>query len=214
MDFMGSGGNPAYFNRYSYTANDPINLIDPDGQQFSDYQDDPDHPTPPPIPYNVDGLVSPQTSVSESQLFQDVDFSEQGSGDRMNAVKNLGSVRDASDARDAGRAAGEDLLANNRSDFPPSTSRDFLNNGPGDAMRHGVASAELTKSAGVDVAKAFGDAHERSGSNSAGSRAQDLINNHNGRTLMQNNPTMKVNNMVKFAVQNGFMQNEKPAVGP
>ena len=26
-------GNPSYFNRYAYTLNDPINLIDPDGQQ-------------------------------------------------------------------------------------------------------------------------------------------------------------------------------------
>ena len=34
MDFIGSGGDPRYFNRYAYTANDPINMIDPDGRQF------------------------------------------------------------------------------------------------------------------------------------------------------------------------------------
>lgn len=34
MDFVGSGGDPRFFNRYSYTANDPINLIDPDGAVF------------------------------------------------------------------------------------------------------------------------------------------------------------------------------------
>jgi N-acetyl-anhydromuramyl-L-alanine amidase AmpD len=28
-------GEPAYFNRYSYTANDPINAIDPDGMQIA-----------------------------------------------------------------------------------------------------------------------------------------------------------------------------------
>jgi len=31
MDFMGSGGNPQYFNRYAYTFNDPVNHLDPDG---------------------------------------------------------------------------------------------------------------------------------------------------------------------------------------
>ena len=28
-------GEPAYFNRYSYTANDPVNLIDPNGECFA-----------------------------------------------------------------------------------------------------------------------------------------------------------------------------------
>ena len=28
-------GDPGYFNRYAYTMNDPINLIDPDGKQAS-----------------------------------------------------------------------------------------------------------------------------------------------------------------------------------
>ncbi len=32
MDFMSSGGNPGYFNRYAYSLNDPINRIDPDGE--------------------------------------------------------------------------------------------------------------------------------------------------------------------------------------
>ena len=32
MDFVGSGGNPGYFNRYAYTMNDPVNNTDPDGQ--------------------------------------------------------------------------------------------------------------------------------------------------------------------------------------
>jgi len=31
MDFLGSGGNPQYFNRYAYTFNDPVNNLDPDG---------------------------------------------------------------------------------------------------------------------------------------------------------------------------------------
>ena len=34
VGFLESEGDPRYFNRYSYTANDPINLIDPDGQKF------------------------------------------------------------------------------------------------------------------------------------------------------------------------------------
>lgn len=34
VDFMGSGYNPAYFNRYAYSGNDPINNLDPDGQFF------------------------------------------------------------------------------------------------------------------------------------------------------------------------------------
>ena len=37
VDFIGSGGDPRYFNRYSYTANDPINMIDPDGEQTVTY---------------------------------------------------------------------------------------------------------------------------------------------------------------------------------
>ncbi|MGJ8564893.1 MAG: RHS repeat-associated core domain-containing protein [Alphaproteobacteria bacterium] len=34
VTFMDTG-NPGYFNRYAYTMNDPINLIDPDGRQSS-----------------------------------------------------------------------------------------------------------------------------------------------------------------------------------
>ena len=33
VTFM-STGNPRYFNRYAYAANDPVNMIDPDGQAF------------------------------------------------------------------------------------------------------------------------------------------------------------------------------------
>ena len=32
MDFIGSGGNPGYFNRYAYTMNDPVNFSDPTGK--------------------------------------------------------------------------------------------------------------------------------------------------------------------------------------
>ncbi len=32
VDFVSSGYNPGMFNRYAYTMNDPINLIDPDGR--------------------------------------------------------------------------------------------------------------------------------------------------------------------------------------
>ena len=35
MDFMSSGGNPQYFNRYAYTFNDPVNNLDPDGNQVA-----------------------------------------------------------------------------------------------------------------------------------------------------------------------------------
>ena len=35
VTFMDTG-DPRYFNRYSYTANDPVNLVDPDGRQMSD----------------------------------------------------------------------------------------------------------------------------------------------------------------------------------
>ncbi len=34
VTFMDSGGDPRYFNRYAYTANDPINATDPTGRQF------------------------------------------------------------------------------------------------------------------------------------------------------------------------------------
>jgi len=34
VGFNGSGQNTAYFNRYAYSGNDPINYIDPDGQFF------------------------------------------------------------------------------------------------------------------------------------------------------------------------------------
>lgn len=37
VGFVGSGGNPGYFNRYAYTMNDPVNMIDPDGMQVSHY---------------------------------------------------------------------------------------------------------------------------------------------------------------------------------
>jgi RHS repeat-associated protein len=34
VGFVESGNNAAYFNRYAYAGNDPVNSIDPDGQQF------------------------------------------------------------------------------------------------------------------------------------------------------------------------------------
>ncbi|MEP6343802.1 MAG: RHS repeat-associated core domain-containing protein [Maricaulaceae bacterium] len=206
-------GDTGYFNRYAYTFNNPINNIDPDGQQVFG-NDDPDHPTPPPLPFNVDGLITPQKTFSQKQLFKDVGFNERGPGERANALMHPGSINDAIEAKDIGNAASEDFFAEVSNDNPLTLRRKFLNGGPGDAMRHGVASAELTKRTGPKVAKAFGDAHERSVTNTAGARAQDLINNYNGSVLMQKNKNANVNVMINFAVNNGFMQNTTPAIGP
>ena len=37
VDFMGSGGDPRYVNRYMYAGNDPVNMWDPDGRQTCGY---------------------------------------------------------------------------------------------------------------------------------------------------------------------------------
>lgn len=36
VDFMSSGGDPGYFNRYAYTFNDPVNFTDPTGMCASE----------------------------------------------------------------------------------------------------------------------------------------------------------------------------------
>lgn len=37
MDFLGSGGNPAFFNRYAYVLNDPVNKLDLTGEAAQDF---------------------------------------------------------------------------------------------------------------------------------------------------------------------------------
>ncbi len=62
--------------------------------------------------------------------------------------------------------------------------------GPGavnrpDAFRHALWIYKITKHAGADAAKRFGDAHERSVVNKPGERLMDLYNNDIGRRLAQ-----------------------------
>lgn len=68
--------------------------------------------------------------------------------------------------------------------FPNETT---AHNNPPDAFRHAYWSFTMTQSLGPDLARSFGDAHERSGGNPQGETLMDLYNNRVGISLATNN---------------------------
>ena len=55
-------------------------------------------------------------------------------------------------------------------------------NGPGDAVRHALASCEMSRAYGDDIAQSIGDGHEGDERNPAGERTMDAHNNAAGRS--------------------------------
>lgn len=75
--------------------------------------------------------------------------------------------------------AAQSAAAEAASRFPKSS----LGRGRGDAYRHALWSARMTRAHGAALAKEFGDAHEDFPGNPALDRAMDLHNNGVGRGI-------------------------------
>lgn len=135
------------------------------------------------------------SSTTQAPSFNDMSFDPYGPGEMMTAIKNPVA---AIFAREAARAA----IASTAKKYPGA----FPQNNEADAYRHALRSHLMAKGIGPDMAKAFGDAHEISGSGLSGpgpnsERLMDLHNNQIGRTLQNDQ-----GEAFKEALEKGYLR--------
>ena len=84
-----------------------------------------------------------------------------------------------------------------------------------DAGRHALWHYKMTKAISAEAAKRFGDAHERSGSDTEGSLLMDLYNNEIGRRLALDpkNSNRRDEDVILEAIRNGRLQT-RPFIVP
>ena len=185
MDPENAGADPVdpqSWNGYSYVLNMPLNLIDPRGEQGAPAEGS---------TYDWDAFLEELRRTAELEVQHGLCCRPTGANE--NATGGGGNERQTYDKLTEAEknfikkyplvAVGffedsEKATAEARRRYPRSQS-----GGAGDAFRHALWSALMTRRAGVRLAKKFGDAHEDFPANSASDRAMDLYNNRVGREV-------------------------------
>jgi RHS repeat-associated protein len=81
-------------------------------------------------------------------------------------------------------------------------NRAFDEGGPGDAFRHTLWNALMTKESNSDFAQKLGFAHEQDSQNSPAQRAMDLLNNQIGQKIANDNPKASTKELSLLVLEN------------
>lgn len=81
-------------------------------------------------------------------------------------------------------------------------NRAFDEGGPGDAFRHTLWNALMTKESNSDFAQDLGFAHEQDSKNSPAQRTMDLLNNKIGQKISNDNPKASTKELSLLVLEN------------
>jgi RHS repeat-associated protein len=192
-------------NLYGYAANDPINGVDATGLRRDDLEDF--HGRIENSGHAGDLISPPQnneiSSDEASQIEAAAGYSSSGLSEKENAlVQPIDTLSMASASSEARDLTSEEFGGTG-----------YEGGGDADAFRHTVFNIIATDKIGEEDAKAFADAHERSGGNSRGDNLQDVINNNNGRVLRRIFPNAAPSAIARAAANGGLLQRSHVVIG-
>ncbi|XP_077987702.1 pancreatic triacylglycerol lipase-like [Glandiceps talaboti] len=139
------------------------------------------------------------SSLSENEAYEWLDFDPEGMKEGTLAVMNFWNSEPY-----AIMEMATDSIADTKTTFP----NEYYANGRSSAFRHALWMYRVTKKFNEETAKAYGDAHERSGKNTLRDKLMDLYNNQAGRCLAQDSKNNGKNDVdvILAAVNNGVLQ--------